>query len=41
MNDLFSIKDETIQILIENEDWGVGLNENGEIGYFPPSYLNR
>ena len=35
----FEFLDEKIQVLIENEDWGVGLNEKGEIGYFPPSYL--
>ena len=35
----FQFLDEKIQVLIENEDWGVGLNEKGEIGYFPPSYL--
>lgn len=30
-----------IQILREKEDWWLGLKENGEIGYFPPSYLKR
>lgn len=35
----FQFLDEKIQVLIENEDWGVGLNEKGKIGYFPPSYL--